>query len=187
MKFEDYYTKKFEHDLRKFYATMPEGMRKHFSRSPESYSISMNFLVEPDLALKVIPLEDRPSFAVCLYFTALVDQSMHYHFRQYYERFERMTNYPKLTGACPGACMYMAHPTIALKCTNLFNSDPSEYINSRNETIERSQAILKPIVEEGIVYFLKDFPQFLRTYFPEIPEPESFARRVFCQDYTVHN
>jgi hypothetical protein len=185
MKFEDYYTKQFEHDLRKFYATMPEGMRKHFPRSPESYSISMNFLVEPDLALKVIPLEDRPNFAVCLYFTALVDQAMHYHFQNSYEKFRRLTNYPKLTGACPGACMYMAHPTIALKCTNLFNSDPSEYINSRTETVERSQAILKPIVEEGIVYFLKDFPDFLRKYFPEIGEPESFAHRVFRQDYII--
>jgi hypothetical protein len=110
---------------------------------------------------------------------------MHYHFQNSYEKFRRLTNYPKLTGACPGACMYMAHPTIALKCTNLFNSDPSEYISSRSETIERSQAILKPIVEEGIVYFLKDFPEFLRTYFPEIGEPESFAHRVFRQDYII--
>jgi len=185
MKFEDYYTKKFKHDLRKFYATMPEGMRKHLYRSPGSYSISMNFLVDPEMALKVVPLDDRPNFAVCLYFTALVDQSMHYHFRQYYDRFERMTNYPKLTGACPGACMYMAHPTIALKCVNLFDCDPSEYINSRSETVERSQVILKPIVEEGIAYFLKDFPHFLRTYFPEITQPESFARRVLCQDYSL--
>ena len=185
MTFEDYYTKKFERDLMLFYTAMPEGMRKHFQRSPDSYSISMNFLVDPEMALKVIPLEDRPNFAVCLYFTALVDQSMHYHFRNSYERFRMLTNYPKLTGACPGGCQHMANPRIALKCMNLFDCDPSEYINSRSETVERSQVILKPIVEEGIAYFLKDFPGFLRTYFPEITEPESFARRVLSQDYSL--
>ena len=185
MTFEDYYTKKFERDLMLFYAAMPEGMRKHFQRSPESYSISMNFLVDPEMALKVISLEDRPNFAVCLYFTALVDQSMHYHFRNSYERFRMLTNYPKLTGACPGGCQHMANPRIALKCMNLFDCDPSEYIDSRRETAKRNQTILEPIVEEGIAYFLKDFPEFLRKYFPEIPEPESFARRVFCQDYSI--
>jgi len=187
MNFEEYFKNQFRADLKDLFSAMTPGMREHLSVPPASYSLSMNILVEPDLGLKAVPLDRRPHLAVSLFFAALMDQSMHYHHRGVYERFRRMTDYPKLKGACPGACMHMAKPRIALICLNLFDSDPSEYIRLHTESKARSKVILQPIVEEGRAYFLEDFPKFLRKIFPEIAEPDSFARRIFSEEYSRYD
>ena len=58
--FHEYFEGLFPADLAAFLHAMPASQRKHFMKSPESYSISMNYLVEPSLALHVIPQERRP-------------------------------------------------------------------------------------------------------------------------------
>jgi hypothetical protein len=177
--FGAYFERQFKADLQAFLDAMPVSQRRHYAKAPESYSIAMNFLVDPRMALKVVPLERRPYYAAALYFAALMDQSMHYHHGHSYERFRFLTEYPKLTGACPGACMYMAGPKIALERTNLFNLPVSAYIQMDALALERNRVALAPVLQEGRDHFRVAFPAFLRAYFPEIEEPESFYRRVF--------
>ncbi len=177
--FQDYFERQFPADLAAFLEAMPAGQRKHFMKSPESYSISMNYLVEPRLALHVIPLERRPYYATALYFTSLMDQAMYQHRQESYERYRRLTDYPKLTGACPGACMYIAEPTMALTHTNLFDVDETDYIQRRSDTLFRNELTLAPIIEEGRAYFRQAFPAFLRRHLPHISDPEALYRRIF--------
>lgn len=177
--FQAYFERHFPVDLAAFVEAMPPSQRKHFMKSPESYSISMNYLVEPKLALHVIPIERRPYYAAALYFTSLMDQAMYKYREECYSYYRRLTNYPKLTGACPGACMYIAEPSMALERTNLFDVDPSDYIQSQYGVLFRNRLTLAPILKEGRDYFRKAFPAFLQSYFPEISEPELFYRRVF--------
>lgn len=177
--FQDYFERQFPADLAAFLEAMPAGQRKHFMKSPESYSISMNYLVEPRLALHVIPLERRPYYAAALYFTSLMDQAMYQHRQESYERYRRLTDYPKLTGACPGACMYIAEPTMALTHTNLFDVDETDYIQRRSDTVFRNELTLAPILKEGKAYFRQAFPAFLRRHLPRISDPEALYRRIF--------
>ena len=177
--FEAYFEGQFPADLDAFLDAMPDGQRKHFMKSPESYSISMNYLVEPELALHVIPLGRRPYYAAALYFTSLMDQGMYYHHPDCYERYRRLTDYPKLTGACPGACMYIAEPTMALERTNLFDADPSDYIQRRPDRLAQNAQMLAPVLQEARDYFRRAFPSFLRRHLPHIAEPEALYRRLF--------
>ena len=181
--FQEYFELHFPGDLATFLEAMPASQRKHFMKSPESYSISMNYLVEVKLALHVIPLVRRPYYAVALYFTSVMDQGMYRHRPDYYDQYRRLTDYPKLTGACPGACMYIAEPTMALTHTNLFDVDPSDYIQSRSDTLFRNRLTLAPILKEGADYFRQAFPAFLQRHFPQITEPEALYRRIFS-DWT---
>jgi hypothetical protein len=178
-RFGIYFEGAFKADLAAFLDAMPSSQRRHYAKAPESYSIAMNFLVDPRMALKVVPLERRPYFAASLYFAALMDQSMHYHHWLLYERFRVLTDYPKLTGACPGACMYMAEPKIALDRTNLFDVSPDDYIQMHPAAFQRNHDALAPVLREGRDYFRSAFPSLLRQHFPEIHEPDAFYRRVF--------
>ena len=174
-----YFERQFPTDLAAFVEAMPPGQRKHFMKSPESYSIAMNYLVEPALALHVIPLERRPYYAAALHFTSLMDQAMYKHRQECYSHYRRLTDYPKLTGACPGACMYIAEPTMALTHTNLFDVEETDYIQRRSDTLFRNELTLAPILKEGRAYFRQAFPAFLRRYLPHINDPEALYHRVF--------
>lgn len=177
--FQEYFEGCFSADLASFLEAIPASQRKHYAKAPESYSVAMNYLVDPRTALRKIPLERRPLFAASLYFASLMDQAMHYHHFESYERYRLLTDYPKLTGACPGACMYMAEPSMALERTNLFDANPSEYIQQDPRRLAQNKSLLDPLVKDGTAYFRQAFPTFLRSHFPEISEPESFYRRVF--------
>jgi hypothetical protein len=139
----------------------------------------MNYLVDPSLALHVIPQERRPFYAASLYFTSLMDQAMYKHRQDCYSLYRRLTDYPKLTGACPGACMYIASPTIALERTNLFDVEPTDYIHGRSDTLSRSRVALAPVLKDGVDYFRQAFPSFLRRHFPHIADPDGLYRLVF--------
>jgi hypothetical protein len=169
--------------LAKFIEGMPEGQRKHFAKAPDAYSIAMNYLVDAKPALRAIPLERRPYFAAALYFTSMMDQAMHYHHPECYERYRRLTDYPKLTGACPGACMYIAEPKMALERTNLFDARPSEYIQADPRRLEQNRQALAPLLEQGRDYFREAFPALLTQHFPAIADPAALYRRVF-DDWT---
>lgn len=75
--------------------------------------------------------------------------------------------------------MYIAEPSMALERTNLFDVDPSDYIQSRTDTLARNRFTLAPILKEGTEYFRQAFPAFLRLHFPHIMDPEALYRRVF--------
>lgn len=179
--FRDYFEDKFQLDLAAFISAMPASQRRHFNRSPFSYSISMNYLVDPKPALQVIPLECRPYFATSLYFTSLLDQSMYTYCRLYYERFRRLTNYPKVTGACPGACQNLASPSIALERTNLSNDDPLDYIQGK--ATFGNLVTLIPVVSDAEAYFMEQFPLFLQKHFSDLAEHEALCRRIFDRKY----
>lgn len=53
----------------------------------------------------------RAAFLICLYFTVLVDQAMHAHFRSAYAQFEALTRYPKF---CHGLSQFQHNPRAIL-------------------------------------------------------------------------
>ncbi len=54
-----------------------------------------------------LPSGNLARFLISLYFTVLVDQAMHAHFREQYPRFESLTRYPKF---CHGLSQFQHNP-----------------------------------------------------------------------------
>jgi hypothetical protein len=78
----DYYLHQFRVDLAAF---MPDTTVLYFGHSWASDCDNLN----------KIPIELRPDFLICLYFTVLVDYAMYTHCRLDYERFAQLIKYPK--------------------------------------------------------------------------------------------
>ena len=90
----DYYHNKFEDHLATF---MPDVRVPYFGHN-WAYDCGN---------LNKVPIESRPEFLLCLYFTVLVDQAMYTHYRSDYERFAQLTQYPKF---CHGLGQFQKNP-----------------------------------------------------------------------------
>ena len=94
MSISDYYNLTFRFDLEAF---MGQSAVPYFGHSWR-YDCR---------GLEKIPTSSRPFFLVCLYFTVLVDQAMHEHYRSQYRHFEEVTRYPKF---CHGLGQFQHNP-----------------------------------------------------------------------------
>ena len=95
MKLRGYYNTSFRQDL----ATLLQGIRP-----PEARIVTLGHdWVDRCSLLERIPVDSRPSFLACLYFTVLVDQAMHAHSLGWYAEFEKLTLYPKFRVGLPSS------------------------------------------------------------------------------------
>jgi hypothetical protein len=83
MEMRGYYCSRFRDDLAAF---MGDARVPYFGHAWHHNCISQ---------IARVPPEHRAPFLICLYFTVLVDQGMHTHYRSQYQRFEALTRYPK--------------------------------------------------------------------------------------------
>ena len=118
--------------------------------------------------LERVPAASRPYFLVCLYFTVLVDQSIHEHYRTHYQRFEQLTRYPKF---CHGLGQFQHNPRGIL-------SVPIERgLVSGDE--------LHAQLEPGMKLFVAEVVSFFRDHMPEISAAEFFHTLAYDPDVQI--
>jgi hypothetical protein len=106
-----------------------------------------------------IPAERRAPFLICLYFTVLVDQAMHAHFRSTYARFEGLTRYPKF---CHGLSQFQHNPRAIL-------TTPVE------QGVVPAREVLD-LLPPGMALFVSEVIEFLRDHMPDISPAVFFDR-----------
>ena len=112
MSFADYYRHQFLDELQAVYAGAPSvPVCENWARDPH---LTPTMLGSANRVLRHMSGAKREQFAMCLYFTVLVDQVMYTHFSEDYQEFRSLTQYPKWRGDCPGGCHSHWHPASIL-------------------------------------------------------------------------
>lgn len=164
MDFKAYYETRFESDLRALLAAIPEKWRRTLWDDPAALTIQLDRLSVGD-AIEVVPADRRPLFAVCLCWTALIDQAMYKYSGHYYESFRRMSAYPKLTGA--------GEWTWCHKCTR-----PIYAINDMHYGDQDGLSKASALMTSAKDYFRKDIPESLGRIFSV---PDELSERIFVE------
>lgn len=108
MTLDEYYNRQFRYDLTCFFDAIPENSKHHMFFS-ESFTIQYSNLARNSSYMRQIPVEKIAFFSYSLFITVLADQVCYSHFKEYYEPFRVLTQYPKFIGDCPGGCRYNLH------------------------------------------------------------------------------
>lgn len=152
--FLSYYNQNFQKDLIRFFDSIPDNSKFHEDTQNKQVFAIQHERLKPDLGhLSFLSKDEKEYFAVALFFTILVDMVCYSHFKQYYQKFNTLTRYPKFIGNCPGACNYHFHPNDIFRAMNFSRSNPIS-INSEDYLQYREkfkEAI--PVME----YETKDF------------------------------
>lgn len=151
----DYYKNKFGEETALF---MGNRQAPHFGHS-WSYDCS---------GLDKIPIASRPAFLICLYFTVLVDQAMHAHFRADYQQFEQLTQYPKF---CHGLGQFHHNPRAIL-------SVPVQKGMVNKREIEK-------LLPDGMKLFVDEVVDFLDEHMRNITPSDFFDKLIHDPDIEI--
>lgn len=143
MSISDYYHQTFRFDLAAF---MGQSSVPYFGHSWR-YDCR---------GLERVPASARPFFLVCLYFTVLVDQAMHEHYRSHYSRFEQLTRYPKF---CHGLGQFQHNPRAILSVPI------GRGLVSADELHAQLVAGMELFVAEVALFFRDNMPDISATEF----------------------
>lgn len=155
MSISEYYNRPFRSDLAAFMGTSSVPYFGHSWR----YDCR---------GLDRVAAASRPFFLVCLYFTVLVDQAMHEHYRAHYQRFEQLTRYPKF---CHGLSQFQHNPRGILSIPIERGFVSADEIHSQ--------------LEPGMELFVAEVVSFFRDHMPEISATEFFASLAFDPDVQI--
>ena len=151
----DYYNNEFRDHLAVF---MPDARVPYFGHS-WAYDCGN---------LNKIPIDSRPEFLVCLYFTVLVDQAMYTHFHADYKRFAQLTQYPKF---CHGLGQFQKNPRELLFI-------PVEKKMVNKDKIEKE---LSP----GMELFVDEVVDFFQKYMTYIEPADFFDKLLYDSDVQI--
>lgn len=118
--------------------------------------------------LENVARENRAQFLLCLYFSVLVDQAMHEHYRGAYSRFENLTRYPKF---CHGLCQ--------------FQKNPREILTTPSEKGLVDSDALANCCQSAMDLFVDEVVSFFREYMPEISASEFFENLIYDPDVQI--
>jgi hypothetical protein len=151
----DYYHKQFRTDLAIF---MPDVRVPYFGHSWGSDCRNLD----------KIPIESRPSFLICLYFTVLVDQAMYTHYRSDYEHFAQLTQYLKY---CHGLGQFQKNPRDLL------------LVPVQKGMVDKS-AMEKELIA-GMELFIDEVVDFFHNYMKHIDPAEFFEKLIYDSDVQI--
>ena len=118
--------------------------------------------------LENVAPSDRAQFLICLYFTVLVDQAMHAHFRMYYSKFESLTRYPKF---CHGLGQFQKNPRNILLA-------PIERGMVKKQEIDG-------LLKDGMLLFVDEVVDFFTRHMPEIMPEQFFDKLLYDPDVQI--
>ncbi len=151
----DYYHSQFRDDLVRF---LPNRDVPYFGHS-WAYDCR---------GLESVAEQNRPAFLICLYFTVLVDQAMHEHFRSQYSRFEALTRYPKF---CHGL--------------GQFHKNPREILVTPIEKGVVDKVALEALLAPGMALFVAEVVSFFRDHMPEITSSDFLDKLAYDCDVQI--
>lgn len=148
--YQKYYTSKFRKDINQFFSTIPDKSKFHEDLNNKStFSIQYERLTPQLNHLDFLDKEEKEYFGVALFYTVLVDMVCFSHFKQYYERFKKLTMYPKFIGNCPGGCLYHFHPRDIFLAMNKGRILSEQYLEFFKKFLEAEE----PMKEEVMSFF----------------------------------
>ena len=160
--FKTYYNFQFRQDINKFFTTIPDESKFHEDKEQKQlYSIQHERLTPQKNHLNFLDKETKELFGVALFFTVLTDMVCFTYYKDYYEKFQRLTRYPKLIGNCLIGCHYHLHPRDILYAMN----------QGRNATepqlifIDRFSESVETMQRETIDFFNKHLTEINGTEF----------------------
>ncbi len=109
-----------------------------------------------------LPSGNRARFLISLYFTVLVDQAMHAHFREQYPRFESLTRYPKF---CHGLSQFQHNPRGIL-------------LGPVEQGVITSQEVLD-LLPAGMELFVAEVAEFFDEHMPEVKAAGFFEKLLW--------
>lgn len=111
MLFADYYAGLFREDIARVASALPS---RH-EHTPGETTLQPRSISRRNAVIRGWSPERRALFAASLFLTVLADQVCYTHFRPSYDRFRRLTMYPKWRGDCPGGCHAHIHPRVVFQ------------------------------------------------------------------------
>lgn len=140
--FKTYYNSKFRDDINKFFSSIPDKSRFHEdTQNKQTFSIQYERLTPAFDHLNFLDKEEKENFGVALFLTVLTDMVCFSHFKPYYDKFRRLTRYPKFIGNCPGGCQFHLHPNDIFFAMNKGLSSTEPHLLFRNKFLEAIEAM----------------------------------------------
>jgi len=155
MNIRQYYQSQFRHDIGRL------------TSDPNSPYFGHSWQVDCR-GLESVPASDRAAFLVCLYFTVLVDQAMHAHYRKHYHTFETLTRYPKF---CHGL--------------GQFQKNPRNILLTPTEKGRVAKAEVDALLPEGMRLFVDEVIDFFSHHMPEIDYGDFFENLLYDPDVQI--
>lgn len=154
-------------DIRKYYLTeFRDDLIRFFSNQATPYfGHSWSYDCR---GLENVARQKRAQFLLCLYFTVLVDQAMHEHFRDSYSRFESLTRYPKF---CHGL--------------GQFQKNPRAILSTPNEKGLVDSVALENYCQAAMDIFVDEVVSFFREHMPDISASEFFDKLIYDRDVQI--
>jgi hypothetical protein len=115
-----------------------------------------------------VPIETRPLFLICLYFTVLVDQAMYTYFQSYYHHFASLTQYPKF---CHGL--------------GQFQKNPREILNTPVLKRMVAKIEIEKNLSAGMELFVEEVNDFLQNCMPHIDSANFFEKLIHDPDVQI--
>ena len=151
MDFDKYYNEQFRQDIQTFFSKIPDRS-KHTFEDRDIFTIQYQTLTKDFNYLDFLNLNQKAYFGTALFFTILVDQVCYTHFRQYYDKFQRLTLFPKFVGNGPSWDRTNFPPRDIFGAFN-YSRDKDKMINTQNVDFWQVYNEAKSVMEREI----KDF------------------------------
>lgn len=120
--------------------------------------------------LSNIEAEHRPKFILSLFLIVLCDQCVHYHFRESYQEWRELTQFPKFGWS--GFGPHNQHPLIVLQATE------------RDNVIEPSDVIR--LIPEFVGFLSTEISEFFTTQLPDIA-PDTLLEKLHMEIAKAHD
>lgn len=108
--------------------------------------------------LDCVPTPRQAEFLLCLYFTVLVDQAMHAHYREHYEAFRQLTLYPKF-------CFGLGQ----------VHFSPYGILEAPIAQGKVAAAAVEALLGDAMAVFVEEVVSFCRAHMPQIDPGDFFA------------
>ena len=157
--FETYYKNKFQKDILAFFSTVPE-FSKHTFEDKSEFTIQYQTLTKDFKHLDFLTTKEKSYFGTALFFTVLVDQVCYSHFGQFYDKFKRLTLYPKFVGNSPSTDRTNFNPSDIFLAFN--------YSRDERKKIETETIIFWDVFEEAAPIMENETKGFFKQHLPDI-------------------
>jgi len=155
MQIRNYYYKNFKDDLLGF---LPDTRLPYFGHTWQHDCGNLND----------VDSQSRAAFLICLYFTVLVDQTMHAHFIRDYPKFEKFTRYPKF---CHGLAQFHKNPRDIL------------YVPVKKGLVNREN--IESLITHGMELFVDEVIEFLQDHMSHIKPEAFFEKLIYDPDVQI--
>ena len=171
--FDKYYNDNFQQDIQTFFSNVPDRS-KHTFDDRKIFTVQYQTVTKDFNYLDFLDLTQRAFFGTALFFTFLVDQVCYTHFGQHYDKFQRLTLYPKFVGNSPSTDRTNFPPRDIFGAFN-YSRHEEKMLNTPNVEFWETFNEAKPVMERETKDFFKnhlneiDGQQFWDICLAELP------------------